>query len=81
MGRKAFCEARGIVPHRLDYYRRRYGSGATAAPGQLVPVELVESFASRGSQLRVELANGRRIAVEEGFDAMLLKRLVAALDN
>jgi hypothetical protein len=47
----------------------------------LVPVELVESFASRGSQLRVELANGRRIAVEEGFDAMLLRRLVAALEN
>lgn len=81
MGRKAFCETRGIAAHRLDYYRRRYGSGATAAPGQLVPVELVESFASRGSQLRVELANGRRIAVEEGFDAMLLRRLVAALEN
>lgn len=81
MGRKAFCEMRGIAPHRLDYYRRRYGRGAAAAPGQLVPVELVESFPSRGSQLRVELANGRRIAVEEGFDAMLLRRVVAVLEN
>jgi hypothetical protein len=53
MGRKAFCEARGIAPHRLDYFRRRYGSGALQGVGQLVPVELVGSFPLRGSRLRV----------------------------
>jgi len=31
--------------------------------------------------LRVELSNGRRIVVEDGFDALHLKRLVAALED
>jgi hypothetical protein len=35
---------------------------------------------SPGGLLRVELANGRRIVVEEGFSASLLKSVVAALE-
>jgi hypothetical protein len=59
---------------------------AEAAP-QLLPVELVGTFArgssrgpSAGGLLRVELANGRRIVVEEGFSPSLLKSVVAALE-
>ena len=29
----------------------------------------------------MELANGRRIAAEEGFDALLLRRLIAVLEG
>jgi hypothetical protein len=29
----------------------------------------------------LELANGRRIAVEQGFDAILLKRLITVLEG
>jgi len=43
-------------------------------------VELVSSPAS-DSTLRVELANGRRIAVQVGFDAELLRRIVAVLER
>jgi hypothetical protein len=54
---------------------------------QLLPVELFQASAhgtscglSEAVTLRVELANGRRIVVEEGFSASLLKSVVAALE-
>ena len=65
----------------LDYYRHKHRSQKQRSAGQLVPVQLVGPLPSRGSHLRVELGNGRRIAVEEGFDVLLLKRLVAALEG
>ena len=76
MTRRAFCEAQGIAPHTLDYYRRRHGGAARAETGQLLPVQLVGPLPARGAHLRVELGNGRRIAIEEGFDALLLQRLL-----
>jgi hypothetical protein len=81
MRRAAFCQARGIAPHTLDYYRRKHGSRERAEIGQLLPVQLVGALPARGSHLRVELENGRRIAVEEGFDAQLLRRLIAVLEG
>jgi hypothetical protein len=87
MKRIAFCRAHGVSAHTLDYYRRMRRGEADVTP-QLLPVELVETSA-RGSSpglwqgvgLRVELANGRRIVVEEGFSASLLKSVVAALEG
>jgi hypothetical protein len=53
----------------------------------MLPVEIVTSVApaasaevSRGA-LWVELGNGRRIAVAQGFDATTLERLVAVLEQ
>jgi hypothetical protein len=43
-------------------------------------VELIGGM-SVGGGLRVELANGRRIVVEAGFDASHLKRLLAVLEG
>ena len=79
--RKAFCRVRGISVQTLDYYRHKHRNQEQKSAGQLLPVQLVEPFPARGSHLRVELGNGRRIAVEEGFDVSLLKRLVAALEG
>jgi hypothetical protein len=81
LSRKAFCTARGVALHTLDYYRhrdhvRRQNGGAE----RLVPVELIDPTPAGGS-LRVELANGRRIVVEAGFDASHLKRLLAFLEG
>jgi transposase-like protein len=81
MTRVAFCRAQGIAPHTLDYYRQKHGRREQHGTAQLLPVELVNPLPTGGSCLRVELANGRRIAVAEGFDAMLLKRLIAALEG
>jgi hypothetical protein len=80
MTRKVFCRLQGIALHTLDYYRHKQKSQEQRKAGQLLPVELVGPLPGRGCHLRVELGNGRRIAVEEGFDASLLKRLVAALE-
>lgn len=81
MRRAAFCQGRGVAPHTLDYYRRKLGNPNQARATQLLPVELVGPVATRSSYLRVELANGRRIAVEDGFDALLLRRLGAVLEG
>ena len=79
--RKAFCQARGVALHTLDYYRHRERSRRVATPAaELLPVELIGATPS-SSGLRVELANGRRIVVEAGFDVSHLKRLIAALEG
>jgi hypothetical protein len=79
--RKAFCETRGVALHTLDYYRARHRTRRVAAAAQdLLPVDLI-SAPSWGCGLRVELANGRRIVVEAGFDVSVLKQLVAALEG
>lgn len=77
LSRKAFCGARGVALHTLDYYRARHR--ARRAAQELLPVDLV-SVPVSGS-LRVELANGRHIVVEAGFDVSVLKQLVAALEG
>ena len=80
LSRKAFCTARGVALHTLDYYRHRdRARRPVAGAEQLVAVELIEPTAACGG-LRVELANGRRVVVEAGFDASHLKRLLAVLE-
>ena len=79
--RKAFCEARGLAVHTLDYYRHLERTRRAAAPAaELLPVELVGP-APGASALRVELANGQRLVVEAGFDVSHLKRLIAVLEG
>jgi|SRR6185503_956174 hypothetical protein len=79
--RKAFCEARGLAVHTLDYYRHLERARRTAAPAdELLPVDLI-STPPVSTVLRVELANGRRIVVEAGFDVAHLQRLVAVLEG
>ena len=79
--RKAFCTARGVALHTLDYYRRRERTRRIAAPaGELLPVELIGTTPTGGG-LWVELANGRRSVVVAGFDGSHLKRLLAVLEG
>jgi hypothetical protein len=81
LSRKAFCNAHGIALHTLDYYRARHWSRrATPAAQELLPVDLISVSPVSGC-LRVELANGRRIVVEAGFDVSVLKQLVAVLEG
>jgi transposase-like protein len=81
LSRKAFSSAHGIALHTLDYYRARHRTGrATPAAQELLPVDLI-SASPVGGCLRVELANGRRIVVEAGFDVAVLKRLIASLEG
>jgi hypothetical protein len=43
-------------------------------------VELIDAAPTSGG-LRVELANGRCVVVEAGFDGLHLKRLLAVLEG
>lgn len=78
--RRAFCQARGVALHTLDYCRQRVRASRVAPAAELLPVELVDA-APVNSGICVELANGRRITVEAGFDASHLKRLIAVLEG
>ena len=81
LSRKAFCTARGVALHTLDYYRHRDRVRRPASETeQLVPVELIDPRSAVGG-LRVELGNGRCVVVEAGFDAPHLKRLLAVLEG
>jgi hypothetical protein len=82
MGRsEAFCATRGVALHSLDYYRHRERVRRQDGEAeQLVPVELIDPAGAVGG-LRVELANGRRLVVESGFDASHLRRLLAVLEG
>ena len=81
LSRKAFSTARGVALHTLDYYRARYRTRLASTVGHgLLPVDLIGAPSVSGG-LRVELANGRRIIVESGFDVSVLKQLVAALEG
>ncbi len=81
MTRQAFCRESGIALHTLDYYRHKHKNRAQSGVARLLPVEFVGPLPPRSCCVRVELANGRRIAVEEGFDAILLKRLMTVLEG
>ena len=77
----AFCREQGIALHTLGYYRQKYRKPGKPHAAHLLPVELVGSLPARDSHLRVELANGRRIAVSADFDAETLRSLVAVLEQ
>jgi hypothetical protein len=77
--RTVFSLERGISVKSLDYQVLKSRRAVRTGP-RLLPVELVSSPTS-DAMLRVELANGRRIAVGAGFDAELLRRVVAVLER
>ena len=77
--RDVFSVERGISVKSLGYHLLKQGGAVRTGPC-LLPVEFVPSPTS-DAMLRVELANGRRIAVGAGFDAELLRRVVAVLER
>ena len=77
----------GLSVGTLARYRKHRRAEDPAAASRILPVEIVRSVAlspsaevSRGA-MWVELGNGRRIAVAQGFDATTLERLVAVLEQ
>ena len=62
--------------------RRRTDLPSSPLPSAFVPLEIVADTVKRqpaSAALAVELANGMRITVEQGFDSSTLVRLIAAL--
>ena len=92
--RQAFCAQHGLSIAALDKYRRqgraidRQPEQPQSSANRILPVEFIGGIASaqastNGSSRRlwVELANGRRIEVAQGYDAPTLERLVAVLEK
>ena len=79
-----FCQREGLVLSTLGRYLRRLRPWNEATSCGLVAVELaVKKFDAEpadGCGLSVVVARGRRIAVEAGFDAATLQRLVQVLE-
>jgi hypothetical protein len=85
--RQAFCAQHGLSVGTLDRYREHRRPEAPAVTSRMLPVEIITGVAPAPSAeisreaLWVELGNGRRIAVAQGFDATTLERLVAVLEQ
>lgn len=85
MSQDEFCRSRGVCRSTLYRYLRQKRSQERPGLGtQLVPVELVDvrrSSVSRDAGLAVQLGNGRKVEVGQGFDAGTLERLLGVLER
>lgn len=84
LSRQAFCAVHGLRVATLDKYRRQAAARKmSGSGGRLIAVEVMPSNSAgrTGAALCVELANGRRIGVDSGFDATTLERLLAVLEQ
>jgi hypothetical protein len=77
-----YAERHGIALKTLARYvaRHRRAKARDVAPARLLPVEL-STKSEVGGGLTVLLAGGRRIEVKRGFDAVILRQLVNALER
>ena len=93
LNRTEYCRQHGLSLTSLKRYSKRLrdvgcgwsDQGARKAPAaSLIAVEVVDRPAADvtgSTALYVELCGGRRIGVGAGFDAVTLRRLIAALDE
>jgi transcriptional regulator with XRE-family HTH domain len=88
--RKEFAERSGISVSTLAYYVRRERKAASPSryqPNRIVPVDLIppkenpleHESASLSGGIAIRLANGLAVEVGRGFDAGLLRDVLAVL--
>ena len=79
MGVAAFCRRHGLSAASLYAWRRRLSAGDAPA---FVEAKIVEptQIPETAGVIEVCLRGGRRVRVGRGFDAVLLRELVAALE-
>lgn len=90
LSRTEYCRQHGLSLSTLNRHRQGKSAGRPITPGlisqalpavSLIPVDVVDStHKSPRLALYVELAGGRRISVDAGFDAETLRRLIAVLE-
>jgi hypothetical protein len=85
MSVEAYARARGIVPQRLHWWRKRLRFGAHEAA--LVPVRVAEgpeeatAVVRRGEPVTVLLRSGQMLKVGRDFDEATFARVVALLER
>jgi hypothetical protein len=75
---KAFAQQRGLSPTTLSWWASRLRREAREQSA-LVAVDVVED--APAGAFRVELAHQRTVIVPATFDAIALRRLIAALES
>ena len=84
LSRQEFCQQRQVAGKTLARYltqrRKRLAAAASSATSRLVRVQ-IESRKEAVSELTVVLPGRRRITVQPGFDAALLRQLIAVLEQ
>jgi hypothetical protein len=84
---EAFARARGLVPQRLYWWKRKLGIAGRRARAALVPVRLAESSidgvaeSRRGEPVTVLLRSGQMLKVGHDFDEQTFARVVALLER
>ena len=83
LSRQEFCQQRQVALKTLARYltqRRKCIAALSAGSLSLVRVQ-VKPTPVTASELTVILAGGRRIAVQPGFDAALLRQVLTVLEQ
>ncbi|HET9304906.1 MAG TPA: hypothetical protein VFO46_02680 [Candidatus Sulfotelmatobacter sp.] len=90
LSRTEYCRQHGLSLSTLNRHRQGKSEGRRMTPGlvsqalpavSLIPVDVVDGrHKSPRMALYVELAGGRRIGVDAGFDGETLGRLIAVLE-
>jgi hypothetical protein len=84
VSRQEFCQQRQVALKTLARYlvqhRKRHAAVSPMPRSRLLRVQ-VEPPSGADSERSVVLATGRRIAVKPGFDAELLRQLLAVLEQ
>ena len=84
---EAFARARGLVPQRLYWWKRKLGIAGRKDRAELVPVRLAErpldgaADGRRGEPVTVLLRSGHMLKVGRDFDESTFARVVALLER
>jgi len=77
----AYCRERELKPHQFTYWKNRFAQ--TEADISFVPLRFSQNLpvAIAASSLNLFTPNGYRIEVGAGFDALMLKQLIRAVQS
>ena len=79
---RAFCESEGVSQPSFYSWRKRLQESNGRPTAQFVPVQIaVESAPARQGRIEILLSNGKCVRVEPGFDAQVLRDVLAVLEQ
>jgi hypothetical protein len=81
LGRREFCEQRGIALTTFDYWRREHGNKRRKQSRRPRLVKVEVAAGEGAGQFALSLANGRRIESSWRFADVELARLIRVAEN
>jgi hypothetical protein len=77
IGQAAYCRQHDLVVHRFGYWYRKLSSGQSSS---WLPVEIKQTQKAV-TAIDLVLGSDRIVRVTEGFDARLLKQIIATVES